>query len=398
MTDNIIVQNHKKLSIATASTDKLRSIEIADTAVDNGFLTQFPGASLAIFLYLITHINDNNLVQTNPTIISSYIADSFQISDINKGLNYLSKNDIIEVSAKREGDYTYSIRVKLENLNKNLFSNIYGKTMAEQAASKESSNEVENRDLQRSASISTNPYYDQRQVRTDILAIPDVSRAELFKAILTFIPSNENLELLENRINQWLEDFETKMIKELIRRVNKWLENHNNSPDKAFYYLKGIVDDWYKKDIRTYKDLQYYDKLFRETREIANLYGLNEWHNVKPSHIETFHRWLEDGFPLSVELIKLAIKEAYKRKKDGQASLKYIEDNFILPWKEKKIRTSKQAMRFLNKSKFKDYKKSKKNSTNNFKRNIKKNSNEKISNEKIPNAANWDNISWDFED
>ncbi|MFW5982006.1 MAG: DnaD domain protein [Halanaerobiaceae bacterium] len=395
MCANISVQKHNKISISAGPI--LSSIEIADSAISAGFLTQFPGASLAIFLYLVTHVDNNNFIKTNPTIISSYLADDFQITDINQGLNFLQKNAIIDISSEREGDYSYDIRLNLNNLNNIIndikFSNKDSSHDEEENLSAEKKQQARETNIQanNSSRYFNNPYYDKTQIRIDVLAIPDVSRAELFKAILTFIPPEENIDLLENRINQWLEDFDVKMVKELIRRVNKWLEKYNNPADKGFHYLKGIVDDWYKKDIRKYEDLQYHDQIYRETREIASLYGLTEWHNIKPTHMKTFNKWLKGGFPLSVEIIKLAIQEAFRRKKDGQPSLQYIEDNFIMPWKEKKIRTSKQALRILNKSKSQS--ENKKQSKDN-----QINSNRNDINKQRSNTDKWDNLNWDFQE
>lgn len=105
------------------------------------------------------------------------------------------------------------------------------------------------------------------------------------------------------------------MVKELIRRVDKWLNKYNNPVDKAFPYLTGIIDDWYQKGISSYQELQYFDNLYRETRELAELYGLSKWHNIKPVHMETFNRWLKEDYPLSVDVVKLAIQEAFQRKK-----------------------------------------------------------------------------------
>jgi len=92
--------------------------------------------------------------------------------------------------------------------------------------------------------------------------------------------------------------------------------------------------------------------------------------------METFKNWISGKNGLSFSLAKFAIKEAIKRKKDGQPSLKYIEDNFINPWKKANIKNNEQARKYLNK----------KNILNKTQQNKKKKS------------AQWNDFSWNFND
>lgn len=369
MTENVSVKQHKKVVI---SNENCRcSIEISDCAIDNGFLLQFPGPSLAIFLYLVTHINDRNTVETNPTIISSYLSNNYKLNCIKEGLKYLEKHDIIETSPGRQGDYTYKIKLNIDQLGRNLYQH-------EEKYAAKINKHKKNKQMK-------NTYFNNRDIRQEVLDIKSPARSDLFKAILTFIPPDRNPCKSESSINQWLEDFDTKMIKELIRRVDKWIDKYDNPPEKAFHYLKGIVDDWYQKDISNYQRLQHFDKLYRETRELAKAYGLTEWHNIKPVHMETFNNWLAKGFPLSISVVKLAIKEAIKRKKDGQPSIQYIEDNFINPWKKAEIRTVGQANKLL-----------KKNRSQSKRKNNRKNSTKQKREEKNY-QDDWNELSWDFE-
>ena len=348
---NAFINEQKKLVFSNINCT--RSIEIGDAAIDCGFLLQFPGVTLPIFLYLATHMDDNYLLRTSPTIISSYLPDTYTVEDIYAGLSYLKNKGIIDCTGEREGDYTYRIRVNIENIRQ-----------ANRLTP------VRNNSLK-------NIYFNNRELRQKILQLPRPCRAELFQGILTFVPPEEDLGILESKITQWLEDFQIEMIQELIRRVDKWQVKYDNPAEGTFHYLQGIIDDWYKKKIFTYEDLQSQDKLFREIQEIARLYGLTEWHNISPVQLDTFQNWLQDGFPLSAELVKLAIREAFRRKKDGQPSLQYIEDNFIKPFKEMKIRDTGEALKFLQKGRagLKTVQKREK----------------KIS-------FNWDNLAWDFED
>ena len=64
------VNEQKKIMISNINTT--RSIEIGDAAIDCGFLLQFPGVTLPIFLYLATHMDDDYLIgpvlQSSPPI------------------------------------------------------------------------------------------------------------------------------------------------------------------------------------------------------------------------------------------------------------------------------------------------------------------------------------------
>lgn len=362
MFDGLSISEHKKTVIK--SNKCKHSLEIGDCAIDNGLLLHFPGSTLAIFLYLVTHIDDNYIIETNPTSISSYLPDNCNPESINEDLNYLKKHGIIEIAEKRDGDYTYCIKLNISKLGKKLKKD------------KKISNSNNSQTFKNKQGLKC-IYYDNREIRKKIISLPRPSRSELFQAILTFIPPEENISVLERTISQWLEDFDSDMIKELLRRVDKWLIKYNNPKDKAFHYLKGIIDDWYQKGISTYQELQHFDKLYRETRKLAELYGLPKWHNVKPIHMETFNRWLQEDYPLSTEVVKLAIQEAFRRKKDGQPSLQYIEENFIKPWKKNRVRDCQQARVLIKKDKNYPAKK-------------------KISFKSETNNA-WDNFAWDFE-
>ena len=360
MADDFFVREHKKIKISTANCKY--SIEIGDTAIDNGFLRYFPGSTLAVFLYLITHINENQIIETSPTGISAYLPDNHTLEQIKEDLTYLNENDIIDITPMRTGDYTYQIKVNTSTFGAK-----------------------DDLDSKNSLKL-TSAYYNKQNIRRKTLSLSEPSRAELFQAILTYIPPEENILALEKTINQWLEDFDTKMIKELIRRVDKWLNKYNNPINKAFHYLSGIIDDWYQKGISTYQELQYFDNLFRETRELAELYGLPKWYNVKPVHMETFNRWLKEDYPLSIDVVKLAIQEAFQRKKDGQPSLQYIEGNFINPWKKNKVRDCNEARKLFQKEIPYTGVKGKKKPV---KKEVKKES---------EFAYRWDNFYWNFKE
>jgi len=90
----INIKQQKKINIC--SDEDLFSIEIGRSVIDNGLLKQFPGSTLPIFLYLISHLENDNYVNTNTTIISSYLPDSFELKEIEEGLKLLQKLELIE--------------------------------------------------------------------------------------------------------------------------------------------------------------------------------------------------------------------------------------------------------------------------------------------------------------
>ncbi|QTL99804.1 DnaD domain protein [Iocasia frigidifontis] len=339
---SFFINQHQRISISSPEDDSI--IELGNTCIDNGFLKRFPGISLSIFFYLLTHLDDNQCIYTNATIISSYLPRELSIPAINKALKHLAEHGIIRISAKREGDYTYKIE-----LNLNILRN--------------SSLPITNH---------REGLYNNKNIRKAVIDKKTPSEEELYQAILSFIPPEED----KGQLSKWLDSFDHKMIAELIRRVDRWLERNDNPPGQAFHYLKGIVDDWYRKEIFTYQRLKHFDQLYRETRELASSFGIKKWQNVKPIHMETFKSWLSDDYPLSSSIIKLAIQEAVKRKRDGQPSLKYIEDNFIKPWKEAGIKTTQEARAHLKNSRDSYY---------------------KVNKEEKKMADNWEDVPWGFE-
>ena len=138
------------------------------------------------------------------------------MEDIYAGLSHLKNEGIIDCSGEREGDYTYLIRVNIDNIRQ-----------ASHPAPETKKG-------------LKNIYFNDRELRQEILQLPRPCRAELFQGILTFVPPEEDLELLEGKITQWLEDFPADMIKELIRRVDKWQARYDNPAEGTFHYLKGL--------------------------------------------------------------------------------------------------------------------------------------------------------------
>ena len=364
---NIFQQNNVKITGDEIS----QSIEIDKEVIDNGFLKNFPDSTLSIFLYLTTHIKNNNSVTIKPANISECLP--FKLKTIIKGLNYLEENDIINV-IHNENNPSFKIKINFESISQS--RNDSG---IEDSDKNTENTNSENIDL---------PY-------KDIIRKDSVSIKELTEVLVSFIPFDKKKEEIKNNINQWIEDFETEVLQELIRRVLKWQKNTNHTKEKAFYYMKAIIEDWYDKEVFTYDRLQYFDQLYRETRELANIYGVKSY-NLDSVQMKTFKNWLTDDFALSLSVAKYAIRQAIKRKKDGQPSIQYIEDNFIKPWKKAEIRTVHQAKKYLESNRKSNNDSN--NSHNSTTNTTETQSNVSNDNSKTQNKSDWDDFSWDLDE
>ena len=347
--ENIKLIEHKKIRICCDN--EKQSVELGRESINHGFLKTLPGPALPVFLYLITHLDDNNFIKTNPAILAGFLA--LDREKIKEGLNILDNNNYIDLTEKKEGNYTYKIKL---NLNK-----IVGATYCKNENAKQE---------------------DLREFRIKVLEnkIKNLKEKDFQKALISFLPDGVEHSLIEEEIEHWLQDFDKQMIKELIRRVDKWINKNNKNSKEGFYYLHGIVDDWYNKEIFDYDRLKYFDRMYRETNELARCYGLKNWYNVSESQMEIFYDWLNDENGINLSIAKFAVKEAFKRKSDGQPSLKYIEDNFIIPLKENDIKNIDQAKQVLNND------------------SIQKDTQKETNVEDSGQKSGWETFEWDIED
>ena len=364
---NLDIYQQNKIKITVG--DKSQSVEISQNAVKAGFLKKFPDSSLSVFIYLITHLKNDNSVFVDPSTITDQLP--YKLKTIIKALNYLEKNDIITILQEKSSgsEENLYIKINLENL------------ILEQT----------NKNLKTTDNNSNNDTgTDAGGTNSDINSTTNNlnSRKDLKLALINFIPFDKDKQKVTEDIEQWLKDFEPKQVKELIRRVNKWQHNTNSTTDKAFYYLKAIVKDWYEKEIFSYDRLQYFDQLYRETKKLAKIYGIKP-QNLNSVQMQTFKNWLTEDFALSMEVVQFAIKEAIKRKKDGQPSLKYIEDNFIKPWKKAGIRNKKQAQKVLNSS-YNKKENQKENSSNSNKKT-------QFNSKKQSSDIQWEDFPWNVD-
>ncbi len=349
---NLEISQQQKIQIAEKKERK--TLELGAKAVDSGFLKNLPGVSLHVLIYLLTHLDSSLTTRIEPKRLTSLLPSNLE--EIKLAISRLEKKEIIFITNLRNS--LLEIKLNPENL---LFK--------------------------QSGDISTkeNNKPDQQNknnFRKTIINNSILSEKKLKKALLSYLPSDKNKTIFRKKVNKWLNDFEPELIRELIKRVEKWLSRRcdKDAEEEAFYYLQGIIKDWYKKDIYTKKKLKYFDRLFRETGDLAEAYGINR-HYLKPAQLDTFRRWLTKEPALEPEVIKYAIKEAIKRKKDGQPSLKYIEDNFIKPWKRAGINNIAQAKKEL------------KERNSNTEGNHNKNNKKYIKKDK--KIKHWDNFHWD---
>ncbi|HLV09880.1 MAG TPA: DnaD domain protein [Halanaerobiales bacterium] len=380
-----------KTIITVSKTEKEASpkqpVEITAGAIENGLFKIFPSATcFYVFIYLITHCDRENFLEIAFDRLSALLPEETGVEEIIQALKFLEKNDIIEITPLADAAETAFIKLHFSNF--------------EPFLNKQWSPSCLNNTGTGSINKNQNTYYNKIELRNLIIKRRQPTPEEIYQALLTFVPPDLNLDAGLEEIEEWLQDFEPVLLQELVRRVNKWVEKNNNPPDKAFHYLRGIIDDWYQKEIFDYKRLQRFDRLYRETRELAKTYGLKDWKDINPAHMETFLSWLSGDYSLSAEVVRYAIQEACRRKSGGLPSLKYIEDNFILPWKKAGIKTVEQARAFLGNggnngnrtNKRQGKKKLKKHRNNSHSKVTKSKNNTNTS------VEDWEELKWTFEE
>jgi len=334
-------------TIRIISGNNCPSVEIDKEVIENGFLEKFPGSTLAIFLFLITHLNKNGcFVAENIGLISNHLPCNKK--QVIEGLSQLQKNKIIMIAS--ENNKAIKIYLNFEKLA------TPEKSFPDQQKADE--------------------FDYQKENDTDTDSQPKKTENIQLQALKEFLPVDREQKNIIKQYQKWLNDFDAEVIQELIRRIKKWCNSNSGKKKQAYYYMSAIVEDWYKKEIFSYTRLQLFDRLYRESNELAATYGIRDWKNVNPVQMETFQKWLTGDAALSLRVAKFAIQQAIKRKKDGQPSLKYIEDNFINPWKQASIKNINQAREFLDKNSFKKSKKKK---------------------EKKPVNQNWESFNWDMD-
>lgn len=311
--------NYYKKSIDLSEAESRQLLTLGDSLIEKGFLRQFSGDQTKVLLYLLTHVKEANKIEIELPLAAGALG--MGIEALNTSLKQLAGTGVINRQTAEEENFFrcfLSLEAVLTKNDKNSVAEKSSTTGAE--------------------------------VRQQLIKSNSASENEIAAALISFLPpANRNIHRREE-IKSWLNDFEAPMLKELVRRVDKWLKRQGGGDhlQGAYAYLKAIIDNWYQEEITTYEMLQVQDKLHRETRKLAQAYGIRSF-SSNTAQLKTFQSWLSGEQALSKELALAAIREAVRRKRDGQPSLKYVEDNFINPIKELGINNLADFRRWLQK-------------------------------------------------
>jgi len=312
-------KNYYKKNIDLSEAESRQLLTLGDSLIEKGFLRQFSGDETKVLIYLLTHLKKDNEIEIELPLAAGALG--LKIKNLRKIISNLAVIGIISQKAA-EGENFFSSFLNLEAVIKQ----------------KEETEQFRNN----SAAGS--------EVRQQLINSNSASEKEIAAALISFLPpANRNIHRREE-IKSWLNDFETPMLKELVRRVDKWLKRQGGSDhlQGAYAYLKAIINNWYQEEITSYEKLQKQDKLHRETKELARAYGIRSF-SSNTAQLKTFQSWLSGEQALSKEVALAAIREAVRRKRDGQPSLKYVEDNFVNPIKELGISSLADFRRWLQK-------------------------------------------------
>ena len=330
--------------ISFADTPEGRTVQLEEKIIEKGFLTRFPGSSLALFLLLSAKGADRESYIVERERLNCLLPGSSK--EVQTALDFLEECDLLEYSSvtkKEDGqDQQQAVSgkkrpncLKINFKPKNIFP---GKYRAEAVLEKKEEQ------CERPDNAGEEPP-----------DVADVSDGELREKLLEFFPGNQGSQAYRQaaeEVERWCKDFPPKLLQELLRRVRKWLGYPQNPHERAHYYLRAIVSDWYEKGIFSREKLKEYDRLYRETRELARIYGFKNYHQLNPVQLETLKGWLTGSRGLSLEIACWAVRQAVRHKRDGSPSLDYIERNYIKPLKQAGVKNIGQAAEILGENDF----------------------------------------------
>lgn len=302
-----------------------QGIEISQEAVTAGFLTNFTGEMLSVYLYLLTHVKEDlTLTVTIDTIRDLLARNSLEIKT---ALTMLEAADYIGIV--KDEDWTV-IKISLKQ------------TLT---ASVPKTPQLNQRDTVENNAVKRNdPLLEY------IFRQKTFSEKDLVRAISSMIPAQSLTQNFRQEIEYWFKTFEKDVIKELIRRTD---ETWQRDPDlNCQAYMRKIANEWIADQIFTTNALEKSDKIYRQIQTLLKEFGIDRQKEMTRTHWQTIYNWINHrspkDFALSLPVAKFAIQEAIRRKSDGRPSMTYIEDNFIKPFKANKVKSIEEARTILN--------------------------------------------------
>lgn len=301
-----------------------QSIEITKEAITSGFLTNFTGEMLSVYLYILTHLKKDLTLTTTMNDLNNLLAGNSL--EVKTALTMLETADYIKIVENE--DWT-QLTISLSNLR------------AENLAQAQPEDLVVNGQPTACKRNDSLLEYLFRQ--------KTFSEKDLVRAISSMVPAQGLTQTFRQEIEYWFQTFEKDVIKELIRRTD---ETWQRDPDlNCQAYMRKIANEWIADQIFTTSDLEKSDKMYRQIKTLLKEFGIDRQKEMTRTHWQTVYSWInhesDQDFALSLHVAKFAIQEAIRRKSDGRPSMNYIEDNFITPFKAKKVKTIEEARSIL---------------------------------------------------
>lgn len=336
-----------------------QSVELTQEAIEAGFLKELPGSQLAVYLYLLTHVNQDFFLITNPTIIASLLP--YTPLEVERGLKLLEAQGYITLAEDGATDkYIISLARTpgaAELAVSSTPSRVEIDSGLEQIAA------VAVAEVGKKAFATSTESEPGKEAPPRVEAVEYILRQKVFseedlvRAITNMINSEHLTPSLRQEIDYWFKTFDKEVIKELIRRTYEAYQRNPEFQSQA--YIRKIANEWIAGQIFSLADLSEKDKIYRETRQLLEEYGIENYKDITRTHSATIYNWIasesEQDFALSIEVARFAIQEAIRQKSDGRPSLTYIENNFIKPFKENKVKTVEEAREYLRQRSEKSY-------------------------------------------
>ncbi len=287
---------------------KVQGITITEEAIKAGLLSKLKGPTLSLYLYLSTLIG----CELDGSFLISRAVEALSCSrkDVLRAINELEQMEIISI-----------LDLDPTNVDKPISISLKGKEDAH-----------------------------QKEELEILLQQEVVTKEELVKGIVHLYQQSYSQREpdadLRQEIEEWFNYFKPQLMKEILRRVHVWQKKQSGG--NVFEYLRAILKELRENEVTTRAELKKRDRLYRETLELAKLCGLSAGELKNNSaQKKILESWLTEKHPqdtaLELEVAKYAIFEATRRSRSRYPSLKYIEENFITPFKRNGVKNIQQA-------------------------------------------------------